>query len=271
MNPATQVAVPNGAAPAAIEDVDRAVVMGDLSGLSAPARVEFYMRTCRSLGLNPLTKPFAYIKLNGQLTLYARRDCADQLRRLRGISIQIVDKKITEGLLSVHVRATDKDGRSDEDFGVVPINGTLVGEAGANLIMKAVTKAKRRVTLSICGLGMLDESEVHTVPDVEFVELDDAGEPRVVAPVKTKPKSKRKSSSQAKKDGDYEQLFKPIDEALDKANEVGAEACKEVWKRYENVLAWFPVDWHDLLAQKFMDAMEANDETVQIELLGKKL
>jgi hypothetical protein len=31
-------------------------------------------------------------------------------------------------------------------------------------MMKAVTKAKRRVTLSICGLGMLDETEVDSVP-----------------------------------------------------------------------------------------------------------
>ena len=31
--------------------------------------------------------------------------------------------------------------------------------------MKAVTKAKRRVTLSICGLGFMDESEVADVPE----------------------------------------------------------------------------------------------------------
>ena len=31
-------------------------------------------------------------------------------------------------------------------------------------MMKAETKAKRRVTLSICGLGMLDETEVETIP-----------------------------------------------------------------------------------------------------------
>ncbi len=30
--------------------------------------------------------------------------------------------------------------------------------------MKAETKSKRRVTLSLCGLGMLDESEVETIP-----------------------------------------------------------------------------------------------------------
>ena len=31
--------------------------------------------------------------------------------------------------------------------------------------MKAETKAKRRATLSICGLGMLDETEIETIPD----------------------------------------------------------------------------------------------------------
>jgi hypothetical protein len=41
-----------------------------------------------------------------------------------------------------------------------------------NALMKAVTKAKRRVTLSICGLGMLDETEVETIPDVEYVEAE---------------------------------------------------------------------------------------------------
>src|SRR5690606_25662498 len=41
--------------------------------------------------------------------------------------------------------------------------GALKGEALANLRMKAVTKAKRRVTLSICGLGILDESELDTL------------------------------------------------------------------------------------------------------------
>jgi hypothetical protein len=72
-------------------------------------------------------------------------------------------------MLSVHARATDKTGRTDEDFGVVATAGKLQGEAGANLVMKAVTKAKRRVTLSICGLGMLDETEVETIPGAQIV------------------------------------------------------------------------------------------------------
>ena len=31
--------------------------------------------------------------------------------------------------------------------------------------MRCETKSKRRVTLSICGLGLLDETEVETIPD----------------------------------------------------------------------------------------------------------
>jgi hypothetical protein len=34
----------------------------------------------------------------------------------------------------------------------------------ANALMKAETKAKRRVTLSIAGLGWLDETELETIP-----------------------------------------------------------------------------------------------------------
>jgi hypothetical protein len=41
---------------------------------------------------------------------------------------------------------------------------TLKGEARANAELKAVTKAKRRATLSICGLGWLDETEVDDIP-----------------------------------------------------------------------------------------------------------
>lgn len=52
--------------------------------------------------------------------------------------------------------------RADEDFGVVTLPDK--GDARANAIMKAITKAKRRATLSLCGLGMLDETEIETIP-----------------------------------------------------------------------------------------------------------
>lgn len=144
--------------------IESVLIKGDLSKLTEPQRNEYYMRLCHSIGLNPMTQPFQYLTLNGKLVLYARRDCADQLRKINGISIEIVSQDKADGLLSVHVRAKDRDGRADEDLGVVSFPDTLKGEAAANMILKAVTKAKRRVTLSLSGLGFLDETEVADIP-----------------------------------------------------------------------------------------------------------
>jgi hypothetical protein len=144
--------------------VESVIMKGDLSRLTPAERVEYYSRVCQSIGLNPLTQPFAYMTLNGKMTLYAKRDAADQLRKINGISIEIVSREVVDGIYTVHVRAKDPLGRTDEDFGVVAIPDALKGEARANAILKAVTKAKRRVTLSISGLGLMDETEVEDVP-----------------------------------------------------------------------------------------------------------
>ena len=147
----------------ATEIMDAVISKGDIGKLTPQERSAYYSQVCRSIGLNPLTRPFEYLTLQGKTVLYARRDAADQLRKLNGISVEVVSKEVQGGLLTVHVRATDKTGRIDEDFGVVNI-GQLKGEAAANAFLKAVTKAKRRVTLSISGLGFLDETEVEDIP-----------------------------------------------------------------------------------------------------------
>lgn len=144
--------------------VETALVLGDLSKLTAEQRVVHYNNVCQSLGLNPHTQPFSYITLNGKLTLYALRSCSDQMRSLRGVSVAIVSRDVANDILSVHVRATLPDGRVDEDVGAVFFPATLRGDARANAELKAITKAKRRVTLSICGLGWLDDNEVEDIP-----------------------------------------------------------------------------------------------------------
>ena len=48
----------------------------------------------------------------------------------------------------------------------------------ANAFMKAETKAKRRVTLSICGLGILDETEIETIKNVTPVTPQTIREPK---------------------------------------------------------------------------------------------
>ena len=146
-------------------DIMEAVIAaGDLSKLPPHERVRYYNEVCRSIGLNPLVQPFSYIVLNGKLTLYATRTCADQLRKINGVSLEIVSRQAADGILTVHVRAKMPDGRCDEDYGSVSFPDALKGEARANAELKCVTKAKRRATLSICGLGWLDETEIADIP-----------------------------------------------------------------------------------------------------------
>lgn len=146
-------------------DIMEAVIAkGDLAKLTPDERVRYYNEVCRSMGLNPLTQPFSYITLNGKLTLYATRACADQLRKVNGVSLEIVSREVSDDILTVHVRAKLPDGRVDEDLGSVAFPATLKGEARANAELKGVTKAKRRATLSICGLGWLDETEIADIP-----------------------------------------------------------------------------------------------------------
>jgi hypothetical protein len=167
------------------ELLERVVIAGDLAQLTPAERLMYYRQVCESLGLNPLTRPFDYIVLNGRLTLYARKDATDQLRRIHGISVRIVAREMidTLGLYVVTARATTPDGREDEAIGAVSVKG-LTGDNLANAIMKAETKAKRRVTLSIVGLGWTDESEVESIPGARTVRVDhETGEILEPAPV----------------------------------------------------------------------------------------
>lgn len=145
------------------QTLEQVLISGDLSSLSSEQKLSYMKNVCESLGLNPLTKPFDYIRLNNRLTLYATKACTDQLRSVHKVSVTIAGRQTIEGVHVVTARAKLLDGREDESTGAVTVVG-LKGDALANAIMKAETKAKRRVTLSICGLGMLDESEVETIP-----------------------------------------------------------------------------------------------------------
>ncbi|ELF6894815.1 hypothetical protein RA917_001824 [Campylobacter coli] len=136
-----------------------ALVKGDLSKLSDVERASYVKNLCESLNLNMLTKPFEYIVLNGKLTLYANKSATDQLRQIRKVSITKTEVAQVGDIYMVTAYAATPDGRTDCDTGALNIKN-LGGDNLANAIMKAITKAKRRVTLSICGLGMLDESEL---------------------------------------------------------------------------------------------------------------
>jgi hypothetical protein len=161
----TALATQDAIDPAVIAQV---ILHGDLSKLTPAQKVSYYNAVCRSVGLNPLTKPFQYLTLNGREILYAGRDATDQLRKVHTVSLDITAREVVEDTYVVTARATVGD-RHDSSIGAVPMAG-LKGEARANAMMKAETKAKRRVTLAICGLGMLDETEVASLEALPTVD-----------------------------------------------------------------------------------------------------
>ncbi len=150
--------------------------MGNLSGLSPDQKISYYSKVCESLGLNQLTKPFDYLVLNGKEVLYATKSCTEQLRNIHKVSLNITSRDKFDEVYVVTAKAKTPDGREDEATGAVNV-ANLKGDALANAYMKAETKAKRRVTLSICGLGMLDETEVETIQGAKFVNPELTAEP----------------------------------------------------------------------------------------------
>tara|TARA_R100000664_G_C2758548_1_gene147523 strand:+ start:4063 stop:4965 length:903 start_codon:yes stop_codon:yes gene_type:complete len=149
------------------QSVEALLLDGDLAKLTIEDRLAYYRNVCESIGLDWKTQPFNYLRLNGKLQLYPTKRCTDQLRTIRKISIDEV--KIipsNDGIYCISAKASDGDGRTDSDIGAVETTG-LKGTMLANAMKKAVTQAKRRVTLSICGLGMLDETEIEQIEGAE--------------------------------------------------------------------------------------------------------
>jgi len=139
------------------------VAGGDAARLSPSQKLAYYNARCVAAGLDPRAQPFAFMKLNGKEVLYALKAASDQLAAKHGIKLRIVSQTTEDGIRVVTVQAAAKDGRETEEIGAVPVKG-LAGDALCNALMKAVTKAKRRAILSLAGLGMLDETEIETIP-----------------------------------------------------------------------------------------------------------
>lgn len=141
----------------------KVISSGDCSSLNDKQKVAYYVARCETAGLDPRARPFEYVNLGGKLVLYANKGASDQLAGNHGIRTEILSQATENGIRTVHVRATSKDGKVTEDIGCVSL-GSATGDQLGNAMMKAVTKAKRRAILSLCGLGLPDETEVETIP-----------------------------------------------------------------------------------------------------------
>lgn len=237
--------------------MESVIIKGDLSKLTPEDRAAYYMTVCKSVGLNPLTKPFDYLTLNGKLVLYALRACTDQLRTIHGISVVEMTDAERDGVHVVTCKVANGEGRTDISKGAVTIKG-LAGDALSNAIMKAETKAKRRATLSICGLGFLDETEVETIPatrrenphvtrpdDIADIPSPDSEDwfPRAIDGIKPLPK----------KDA------RPIGEQLQNEMHAITDVAKlRAWKKAAEKRAQvLPDDWREILSGRYKEHRES--------------
>lgn len=159
-----------------MEDI---VVSGNLSELTMEQRTQHYLQVCEALGLDHRLHPLEYIHVDKQyggrdLVLYVLRSGTDQLRKKNGIRITKLTKEITIDCVTFTAEAVDKDGQTDISTGAVSLTGKA-GQARADAFMSAETKAKRRVTLSISGVGLLDESEVADMTNTRTVVPSNGG------------------------------------------------------------------------------------------------
>ncbi len=201
--------VQRGIAPSAIETnslaeagtraLEAYIAAGDIGRLDPSQRIALYKAVCDSLGLNPLTQPFEYLTLNGKVQLYAKKSCTEQLRQIHGVSVLALEQEMRGDILCMTARVRDRSGREDVATGAVNLKG-LGGENLANAYMKCETKAKRRATLSICGLAMLDETEIDSISGAQPITVEAFHEPR---PSKAQP-------SREERRRDTEELLSPV-------------------------------------------------------------
>lgn len=165
---------------------------GDLARLTNEQRVGHYLDLCRSLGLNPRSRPFDWIEFYDpqtkakKLQLYPNQSCAAQLRRQHQISVRVVKKEAIDrdtdsAMYLVEVEGTTPTGRTGFASKYVPLVGMgqdrrtypLKGQQLANAYMKAETGALRRLVLSM--VGMVSPPEMDELRHPQIVTVDGTG------------------------------------------------------------------------------------------------
>ena len=86
--------------------VETLMLDGDLGKLDAAQRIQFYAATCDRVGLDPVARPFDYLRLNGKVVLYANKSCAEQLRQLHNISLGEVRTEVVNDTFIATVTAS---------------------------------------------------------------------------------------------------------------------------------------------------------------------
>ena len=78
--------------------IERVIAAGDLKQLKPEERNSYYLAVCRSLSLNPLTRPLEYITLTASSCSTPGRIAPEQLRKLHGVSIVKLETNTVDGV-----------------------------------------------------------------------------------------------------------------------------------------------------------------------------
>lgn len=156
---------------------------GDLSKLSGEQRKALYKRTCDSLGINSLTRPFEWVEFydpdtkGKKLVLYPRAACADQLAYQHRIRVEVLDEKNVGTLHKVEMRGTLPNGRTETNVAYLDLTdrdgNPLRNQRLGNAYMKARTKCKRRLVFGM--VGMMAPPDVEDLRQARVVTVDGNG------------------------------------------------------------------------------------------------
>lgn len=203
-------------------DLEKLIIGGDLSQLKPEQRIEYYERMCQMIEAEVIQRPYDYLWLpvwdaktkqeSMKLILYANKSCTDHLRKKEKISVSEPSTEVLNGMFIVKVTAQNALGRTDSDMGVVSLKDKydkpLTGDRLANAMMKGITKAKRRVTLSLSALTILDESEIETIEgarraavDLRTGEILDAPKQKVIIKTQDVPNTNASQNISIEPDG----------------------------------------------------------------------
>lgn len=164
------------------DEIIKVLMYGDLSSMTQKQKAEYLYKLAKKQGLDPISKPFDIIPLQGgKLTVYANKGAAAQLQAKHQLSVEEISAgfigKDENAIYQVKVKVTSpgsvssstKDhpstyvpGRVSYNVGCASLFG-LKAEMLSNKIMACHTKAIRRAVLVHCGLGFMDESELDSV------------------------------------------------------------------------------------------------------------
>lgn len=146
--------------------------VGDFSVLSNEERNVFVEHICETYNLDKSSVPVRFVTDNKSKKVipYLARTATDQLRM--NLNISVIEQNVQfspNGIACiVTVKVQDDKGRTDMDVGSVFL-GNATGDDYAKQIMSCVTKAKRRATISLSGIGILDEAEIMSMTSEEVL------------------------------------------------------------------------------------------------------